>query len=659
MSLHSALWLRRSFARLFPGPFAAAGWLLFAFLILSAATRVGLAVFNGDLTDFAPWRVAGWLVIGLLYDLAVGAFVVLPVAALAWLWPAARARRVLAVAFLACAFVGCAVFAFAAVAEFFFWNEFESRFNFIAVDYLIYTREVIGNVRQSYPVTPVLGGLAVLTVLLFWPIARRLWRAAAATAMGWSRRTVAMAAYTAIAVLSATLMPAKWKEFTDDMSSQQLAGNGIWEFFHAFNTNEIDYERFYATLPELQLAEELREEFREAHRHDEYTGNEAMPIERRIVAPGPEKWLNVVLISVESLSAEYMNHLGPQRGLTPRLDRLADEGMLFTRMYATGTRTVRGLEALALSLPPTPGHSVIKRPNNENLFTIGEVFSEKGYESLFIYGGYGYFDNMEHFFGSNGYRVVDRTALASKDIHYENIWGVADEDLFTLTLRELDAEHSAGKPFFAHVMTTSNHRPYTYPAGRVDVPPGTGAEGAVKYTDWAIGDFLDRARSKPWFDDTIFVIVADHCAASRGKTDLPLERFHIPMIIYSPKHVQPKKIDWIASQIDVPPTILALLNFSYVSRFFGQDILTDNEHHPRALMANYQTIGHLEDGMLVELRPQGRVRVLDAATGRELPLKGEARQMADEGIAYYQAASAAFKSGALRMPGKLVTQPFN
>ena len=131
------------------------------------------------------------------------------------------------------------------------------------------------------------------------------------------------------------------------------------------------------------------------------------------------------------------------------------------------------------------------------------------------------------------------------------------------------------------------------------------------------------------------------------------------MIIYSPKHVQPRKIEWVASQIDVPPTILALLNFSYVSRFFGQDILTANQHHPRALMANYQTIGHLEDNMLVELRPHGRVRVLDATTGRELPLKGDARHMANESIAYYQAASAAFKSGALRMPGKLITQPFN
>ena len=174
--------------------------------------------------------------------------------------------------------------------------------------------------------------------------------------------------------------------------------------------------------------------------------------------------------------------------------------------------------------------------------------------------------------------------------------------------------------FFAHVMTTSNHRPYTYPGGpHRHSFQGTGRDGAVKYTDWAIGDFIERARKQAWFDDTVFVIVADHCAAARGKTDLPLDRFHIPLLIYAPKHIAPARIETIASQIDVAPTVLALLNFSYVSRFFGQDILNEGRTHQRAMMANYQTVGYYEHGMLVELRPQRRVRVVDPATGRELP----------------------------------------
>jgi phosphoglycerol transferase MdoB-like AlkP superfamily enzyme len=650
--------LSRAFDLIFPGRFGVAGVVGFAYLAICLFTRLGLAIFNGDLSEFVPSRVAGWLVIGFVYDVAAAAFWLLPLVLLAWLWPAQRARRGFVIVALAFAVAAFAIFVFTAAAEFVFWNEFTSRFNFIAVDYLIYTREVIGNIRQSYPLAWIFVGLAAVTIALTALTWRPLARAARAAGPSWARRSLRMAAYVVVAVASFLLVPSSWKEFTPSVPAQQLAANGHWEFFHAFNTNEIDYDHYYATLPELQVADELREELREAGRSDEFTGNEAMPIERRIVAKGPAKRLNVVLISVESLSASYMDHFGAPRGLTPRLDRLADEGLLFTQLYATGTRTVRGLEALALSLPPTPGHSVIKRPNNENLFTVGEVFAEQGYAPLYIYGGYSYFDNMQHFFAGNGYRVVDRTALGSAEVHHETIWGVADEDLFTLALREMDAEHAQGKRFFAHVMTTSNHRPYTYPAGRIDIAPGT-AQGAVKYSDWAIGDFIDRARAKLWFDDTLFVIVADHCAASRGRTDLPLEGFHIPMIIYAPRHVAPVKIDALASQIDVAPTILALLDFSYVSRFFGQDILTDNTQHGRAFMANYQTIGHLEEGMLVELRPQRRVRVIDVASGRELPLTGEARHMADESIAYYQAASAAFRSGALRMQGALVPRPVN
>ena len=642
--------------RLFPGPFRAAGTMFVAFLGVSLLTRVGLALFNGEAVEFLPWRMAGWLAIGALYDIAAGVFLLLPFALLAWLWPSSRARRAFGVVNVVLATAALAGLAFCSVSEFVFWNEFSSRFNFIAVDYLIYTREVIGNIRESYPMTPIFAGLGALTATLLALSLRSLWRAAAASSMTFTRRSLYMAGYVGAAALSFVMVPASWKEFSASVQSQQLAGNGPWEFFHAFNTNEIDYDRFYATVPIDRAYRELRKEFTEAG-PAQFTDSAMLPIERRITGAGPEKRLNVVLISVESLSADYLGKFGNPKGLTPNLDRLADAGLLFTRLYATGTRTVRGLEALALSLPPTPGHSVVKRPNNENLYTLGEVFAEEGYEPIYLYGGYGYFDNMQHFFGANGYTVVDRMAIPKSDIHYENIWGVADEDLFTLTLRELDRRHAAGRKFFAHVMTTSNHRPYTYPAGRIDIPPKTGADGAVKYTDWAIGDFIERARARPWFDDTLFVIVADHCAAARGKTDLPLDHFHIPLLIYAPKHVAPARIDTVASQIDVAPTLLALLNFSYVSHFFGQDILTEGRSHQRAVMANYQTVGYLENGMLVELRPQRRVRVVDAETGKELPPSEAARHFTDEAIGYYQGASDAFRRGALRRPGKLIPRP--
>jgi phosphoglycerol transferase MdoB-like AlkP superfamily enzyme len=283
---------------------------------------------------------------------------------------------------------------------------------------------------------------------------------------------------------------------------------------------------------------------------------------------------------------------------------------------------------------------VLTRKHNKGFQTLGGVLKAEGYEPLFVYGGYSYFDNMQDFFGGNGYTVIDRSRLHNSEISHETIWGVADEDLFKMLVREVDARVAADQKVFAHVMTTSNHRPFTYPSGRIDIPSGSGREGAVKYADWAIGKLMQEASNRPWFKDTLFVFIADHTSHARGRTDLPPENFHIPLIIYAPSLLSPGTIDAIASQIDVGPTILALLNVSYTSRFFGQDILTEGQHHQRALMANYLTVGHMEDGVLVELSPKHRARVLDSQTGEQLA-RDDPRSAASiqETVAHYQVAA--------------------
>ncbi len=186
-------------------------------------------------------------------------------------------------------------------------------------------------------------------------------------------------------------------------------------------------------------------------------------------------------------------------------------------------------------MPPTPGRSIVKRIGRESGFaSLGQQLASKGYDSVFLYGGRGYFDNMSAFFSGNGYRVVDQSSADEADIHFKNAWGMADEDLYRLALREADADHAAGKPFLLQLMTTSNHRPYSYPDGRIDIPSSEGREGAVKYTDYAIGEFLAQARGKPWFANTLFVFVADHTAGSAGSQDLPVPSYHIPLFIYAP-----------------------------------------------------------------------------------------------------------------------------
>jgi phosphoglycerol transferase MdoB-like AlkP superfamily enzyme len=194
---------------------------------------------------------------------------------------------------------------------------------------------------------------------------------------------------------------------------------------------------------------------------------------------------------------------------------------------------------------------------------------------------------MNAFFAGNGYGVHDRTEIADKDIHHENVWGVADEDLYTLTLDRFDRAYASGKPFFAHVMTTSNHRPVHVPRQSRAVAAEATHERGV-YTDWAIGDFLARARKHAWFKDTVFVFTADHCAMSAGKAALPAFRYRIPAVGVRAGHVAPGTFDGLMGQIDIAPTLLGLLGMDYDSRFYGVDVF---ERAPdRAFVGTYQLL---------------------------------------------------------------------
>jgi phosphoglycerol transferase MdoB-like AlkP superfamily enzyme len=198
-------------------------------------------------------------------------------------------------------------------------------------------------------------------------------------------------------------------------------------------------------------------------------------------------------------------------------------------------------------------------------------------------------------------------------------------------------------------MTTSNHRPYTYPEGRIDIPSGSGRNGAVKFTDRAIGDFLSKIRNKPWFSNTVIIFIADHCASSAGKNEIDISKYHIPALIYDARGHRHFTINKLCSQIDLYPTLFSLLHWDYRSDLFGKNVLANN-YQPRAFVGTYQKLGYLENDSLVILSPQRKVEtyLYRKDSNQQEPILASER-FVHKAIANYQTAYFLFKHKGLKL----------
>jgi phosphoglycerol transferase MdoB-like AlkP superfamily enzyme len=660
--------------------------LALTYVLLGSLLRLGFLVAS---TGGVSWGLAtfGALFVGFAFDVVMAWFLTLPLGLLATFWPKRFWRFPLVVAWT----FGAFLFSFWKISEILFWEEFGVRFNFIAVDYLVYTTEVVKNIKESYNLPMIAAAVALLAfgAYLLW---RRLgltaaWHAGAATDTSPRWRTLVglLAPFILLLLVAYATgrhdlkvaspihssfgerLTAGLRHMGDPQPSwansydTEIAKNGEYAFLAAFWANQLDWKRFYPSregvVPELAA--------RLSQQGAPLDPSKPSDILRKVAGtPGARK-LNVIQITIESLSAKFLGCYGVNDeedrtdygkfGLTPNLDRISQESLWFTHCYAGGTRTVRGMEALTLSIPPIPGQSVLRRKGCENLSTLGSALAAQGYDTAFIYGGDGFFDNMSYFFGANGYRIVDQPAAlkAGRSVSFGNAWGACDEDAFNWSMAEADEAHAAGKPFHHFIMTTSNHRPYTWPAGKIR-PELRDRPGGVAYTDYAIGAFLRQAAAKPWFKDTVFVIVADHCASVAGKRELEIKKYEIPLFIWAPGLLPARKVDDMMSQIDLVPTLLGLLKLPYAGRFVGADVLAPG-YRPRAFISNYQKVAVLRpDGLLTVLKPVRQVAQFraDLATGTLVPLTSLDADAAAEAIQYYQGTDELFNRGGLANPAR-------
>lgn len=393
---------------------------------------------------------------------------------------------------------------------------------------------------------------------------------------------------------------------TSDTMVNSLILNSTWSVFHAIynlkheSTSSEIYGKmeFADIMTQIQLTRDMLQDKRPL------LGNPDIPsLIQQTASIQRDKPLNLVIVLQESLGATFVESLG---GLpvTPELEKLKSQGWWFENLYATGTRSVRGIEAVSAGFPPTPAQSTVKLSlAQNNFFTLASVLGKRGYISEFIYGGEGHFDNMRNFFLGNDFdSVVDKGDYVNPV--FTGSWGVSDEDLFNKTHEQLMKHHAEGKPFFSLVFSSSNHTPFEFPDGRIELyeQPKASENNAVKYADYAYGEFFKKAKESPYWKDTLFLIVADHDIRVRGNDLVPVKNFQIPGLILG-ADIKPRQITTVASQIDLPTTMLSLMGINAQHPMIGRDISAEPaDLSGRAMMQYQENYAWMEGNQAVVLR---------------------------------------------------------
>lgn len=592
-------------------------------LALVTLSRIGLSLWHADqvraANGWAPLLVGGLRVdiatLGLLFGMPAVLALLVPMRE----WAGRLAWRLLDGWLLLS--VLTLLFLEAATPD--FMAEYGLRPNRLFLEYLLYPKEVLSTLLHGHLLSTLLGVSAV--ALVGWGLWRGMRRLRSASSLAsspwWLRLPLAMIVLllSALAVRSTVsghrpLNPAM-VAFSSDPTVNQLPLNSTYALLNAARDwlGEGETGAIYGAMPWPEVVARVR---RETGLPTTAYVDPSLPTLARHVPVYHGKPRNLVILLEESLGAQFIGHLGGRR-LSPQLDELSKQAWTFTSMYATGTRSVRGIEAVVTGFTPTPAQAVVKLPGSQTgFFSLADVLARHGYDTTFYYGGESHFDNMRSFFLGNGFkRIIDQRDFAHPA--FTGSWGVSDEDLVRRADAEFKQLHAAGKPFFGLVFSSSNHDPFEFPEGRITLAgqPKQTRDNAAKYADYAIGEFFRLAKNSPYWNDTVFLVVADHDSRVLGHDLVPIANFHIPALLLG-ADIAPHMDDRIASQIDLPPTLLSLLGFGDATPMTGHDLNDDRAQRPgRAMMQYDLNFAWMRGSAVTILSPQHAPRgyVWDAA----------------------------------------------
>jgi phosphoglycerol transferase MdoB-like AlkP superfamily enzyme len=545
-----------------------------------------------------------------------------------------------------------------------FLIEFDSRPNRLFVEYLQYPREVLAMLWGGYRLM-LIASLAIVAGLGIWTF-RHFERCRLAT-QAWSKRAVLLAWPLVIALLvvmirsSVQHRPANLSTFAfcDDAMVNSLVANSTYSVLSAVHglKDESHSSDLYGNIPIAEMIARVRRGMGVAQ--SDFLSEDLPTLHRQLATVRRDKPRNLVIVLEESLGAGFVERLGG-RPIAPNFQKLGDQGIWFQRLYATGTRSVRGIEAVVAGFPPTPAQSTVKLSKSQRDFaTLASVLRKSGYRSEFVYGGESHFDNMRGFFLGNGFNtIVDRPHF--KEPRFVGSWGVSDEDLFDMAHQRITALDAAEEPYFLLVFSSSNHTPFEFPDGRIALvdPEKQTVNNAVKYADHALGEFVDRARHSSYWGDTVMMVVADHDTRVYGNELVPIDKFHIPGVILG-AGIEPRQITSVASQIDLAPTLLSLMGVDSVNPFVGRDLTRTLPEFgnanvtlkPRAMMQFDRNYAWLEDGHATILLPDGSAKYFayDESTRKLRPVTPAHEDSVRDALANVQMASWLYREQRYRL----------
>ena len=429
--------------------------------------------------------------------------------------------------------------------------------------------------------------------------------------------------------------------FTNDAMVNTLPLNSAYSMVYALNQlkHEARASEMYGELPQEQMLSIVAEWMPEGVEFID-AKNSTMN-KRKVSYPAVGK--NLIIVVEESLGARYVGSLGGLP-LTPNIDRWKDKSWFLTNLYATGTRSARGLEVISSGFPPSPARAVLKLPKAQGgFFTLASLLGKRGYESAFIYGGESHFDNMKGFFLSNGFdQAIDQYDY--KNPEYMGNWGVSDEDLFTRSLVYL--QEPSDKPKFSLIFTSTNHTPFDFPDGKIELYDDTKqtVNNAIKYADFALGEFLDALESNNILDNSVVLVVADHDSRAVGSALVPVDRFHVPGFIID-KNIGSKLDNTLISHVDLAPTLLSLLGVDDVTPMIGQDLTQLPEDYlGRAIMQFGNNNGFLYKDELVVWQPDQKPKVFSYVNNTYTELDATSNPLVNTALAHVQFASWAYEN---------------